>query len=423
MKRWIVVCAVLIGTIGVSIAAEKKPVKKTQNEGDAGFAAPGSAAAQVKETAKPKTAAFQFSLIDKALEPWIRWKAKLRRKTGLHIAMAYAYLHQWASDAPPGVDDAAGGGIFRISGSWTLVNRGKRNAGRIVFATDHRHRYTRTAPQGLGFQVGYLGIPGLLFHNMEHTLGELSWQQVLNNGKTWVVIGRYNPNDVFDVLGYANPWTTFQNYAIVLNTSVAMPNYGTGIAASHWFNNQWYLNTGVADINGHPTVNKFFEDFHEVFTIGEIGWAPKRGQRYSKNVHVTAWHADAREAVLLQRGTNIPEGDGIAIGAHWTFIRRLAFFFRSGWSSGGSRMSKKSLAGGLTYIVPSRSDMVGLGMSWSEPSNKKLDAQTCYELFYRVQLSPRLAITPSLQYIDDPALPSAQDDHLWFYGLRGRLTF
>jgi porin len=67
--------------------------------------------------------------------------------------------------------------------------------------------------------------------------------------------------------------------------------------------------------------------------------------------------------------------------------------------------------------------MIGLGMNWSEPADESLEAQTVYELFYRVQLSPRLAITPSLQFVDDPALPDAPDDHLWFYGLRGRFTF
>ena len=86
-------------------------------------------------------------------------------------------------------------------------------------------------------------------------------------------------------------------------------------------------------------------------------------------------------------------------------------------------MAKKSFGGGLTYSVPKRSDMFGLGMNWSEPSNEKLDAQAAYELFYRAQLSPRLAITPSVQFVDGPALPDAPGAQLWFYGVRARFTF
>ena len=415
--------AILAGNIAVGTTAEKVPANESKNDDAAAFSAPGSAAAQLKESEKRKKSAWQFTLFDDALEPWFESKVKLRKRTGLHIAMDYASIQMWASDVPEGRYDDSGGGIFRLSGSWTLVNRGKRNTGRIVFSADHRHRYTEVEPQQFGFHVGYLGIPGLLFHNMGHTLGELSWQQVLNDGRTWVIIGRFDPNNVFDVLGYANPWTTFQNYAIVLNTSVAMPNTGTGIAASHWFNHQWYVNAGVNDINGHPTVIRLFDDYHEVFTIGEIGWSPKRRERYSKNIHITGWHANARENVRRRNGADFPNGDGFSMGAHWTYFTRLGFFFRGGLSDGGARMARKSFGGGLTYRIPKRSDMIGLGMNWSEPSHEKLDAQTVHELFYRIQLSPRLAITPSVQFVDDPALPGAPDEHLWFSGLRARFTF
>jgi len=402
---------------------DKTPANERKRDDSSAFSAPGSAAGQLKESEKHKDSAWQFTLFDDALEPWFESKAELRKKSGLHIAMDYAALQMWADRAPEGREDTSGGGILRLSGSWALLNRGKLNTGRIVFSTDYRHRYTKIEPQEFGFHVGYLGIPGLLFHDMGLTLGELSWHQVLNGGKTWVVIGRFNPHNVFDVLGYANPWDTFQNYAIVLNTSVAMPNTGTGIASSHWINDQWYVNAGVNDINGHPTVTRVFGDYREIFTIGEIGWSPRRRDRYSKNIHVTVWHANARENVRLRDGADIPSGDGLSIGAHWTFPNRLGLFFRGGWSDGGARMARKSFGGGLTYSVPKRSDMFGLGMNWSEPSNEELDAQAAYELFYRAQLSPRFAITPSVQFVDGPALPDAPAEQLWFYGLRARFTF
>jgi porin len=43
------------------------------------------------------------------------------------------------------------------------------------------------------------------------------------------------------------------------------------------------------------------------------------------------------------------------------------------------------------------------------------------ELFYRLQFSQNLAVTPSLQYISDPALNPAEDS-LTIFGLRLRLT-
>ncbi|MCP3892029.1 MAG: carbohydrate porin, partial [Desulfobulbaceae bacterium] len=43
------------------------------------------------------------------------------------------------------------------------------------------------------------------------------------------------------------------------------------------------------------------------------------------------------------------------------------------------------------------------------------------ELFWRYQLTKEIAVTPSLQYIKDPAL-NETEDALWVYGLRVRVA-
>ena len=49
----------------------------------------------------------------------------------------------------------------------------------------------------------------------------LNWSQALNDGKSGLIVGRYHPTDYMNVLGYANPWTTFQNLASLLDPTVA----------------------------------------------------------------------------------------------------------------------------------------------------------------------------------------------------------
>ena len=43
------------------------------------------------------------------------------------------------------------------------------------------------------------------------------------------------------------------------------------------------------------------------------------------------------------------------------------------------------------------------------------------ELFWRYQLTKELAVTPSIQYIKDPAL-NQEENSLWAYGLRVRIA-
>jgi porin len=50
-----------------------------------------------------------------------------------------------------------------------------------------------------------------------------------------------------------------------------------------------------------------------------------------------------------------------------------------------------------------------------------LDDQYTAELFYRLQLTYNLAITPDVQLIIDPAL-NPDENRTWVFGLRARLA-
>ena len=50
-----------------------------------------------------------------------------------------------------------------------------------------------------------------------------------------------------------------------------------------------------------------------------------------------------------------------------------------------------------------------------------LDDQYTLEIFYRWQLTPRLALTSDLQYLKDPAL-NPDEDSIYIWALRGRFS-
>jgi porin len=61
-------------------------------------------------------------------------------------------------------------------------------------------------------------------------------------------------------------------------------------------------------------------------------------------------------------------------------------------------------------------------MPWSRTADSGLDDQYTAELFYRLQLTQNLAITPDVQLIIDPAL-NPDEDNIWVFGLRRRMAF
>ena len=73
--------------------------------------------------------------------------------------------------------------------------------------------------------------------------------------------------------------------------------------------------------------------------------------------------------------------------------------------------------------VPMRG-VIGVGFNWGKPNQTSFegaDDQYTSELFWRYQLTKEVAITPSIQYIKNPAL-NLEEDRLWVYGLRLRLV-
>ena len=100
-------------------------------------------------------------------------------------------------------------------------------------------------------------------------------------------------------------------------------------------------------------------------------------------------------------------------------------FLRVGYAEDGGAMWERSVSTGIGYYITETRDLLGIGLNWGRPAESDdgpdLDDQYTAELFYRLQLSPNLALTPDIQLIIDPAL-NPQEDTLWIFGFRARLT-
>lgn len=408
-------CLILHFPAPVQAQDDGQRQSKSGYQKDIEFGGPSSVGAQLREDDEPKEPAFRFPGIDRFFTPWFDWKRKIREEHGLHLGVDYNVLNQSASDTLPGNEDRAASGALRLFGRWDLVGLETKNTGTLVFKVENRHRIgTDIPPSQLGFEVGYNGITGTLFSDVNTVLVDLNWQQVLNNGRGGFIIGRYDPNDYFDVNGHANPWTTFSNLSVLVNTSIALPDSSAGLGLGLWMTEQWFALGGGNDANGVIDDLGFFEGGSEFFSFAEIGWSPSREDRYTKQAHLSLWHVDERT------DAGVPESEGVTVGANWTFDEKWMPFFRAGWSDGEAPLMNGTVTlGGMRRVH--RRDLLGLGFNWGDPSDDVLRDQYSTELFYRFQFSQNLALTPSVQWLVDPAL-NPTVDQIWVFGLRARLS-
>jgi porin len=254
-------------------------------------------------------------------------------------------------------------------------------------------------------------VTGLLFSDVNLVLNEFNWQQYFNDGNSALIIGRYDPNDYMDVSGYANPWTTFHNLASLLNTSIALPDTSWGAGFGHWFSNSPYLVGSVNDANGSLVETTPFKHGGEFFKQIGIGWTPERKLRYNKNFQITYWTVDEREHL------GIPESDGIAINANWTFDNEWMLWTRLGWSDGLAPIYGETYSVGIAKKLESPIDILAFSVNWGDPAEPSLANQTTYEIIYKSKFAQNLILTPSIQYLKNPTL-NPNEDAITIAGLR-----
>jgi porin len=90
------------------------------------------------------------------------------------------------------------------------------------------------------------------------------------------------------------------------------------------------------------------------------------------------------------------------------------------------RVYEAALAVGFGYQPKGRQDLLEVGLHWSRPNESTfgldLDDQFTGEVFYRLQVVDKFALTPSVQILGNPAL-NPDDDFIAIFGLRARVVF
>ena len=357
----------------------------------------------------------------KLLAPVHDWKNGVAERTGFNWSLDYSALFMGVSGSPG--EDSASGGMVRFFGFWDLVNRDESNKGSLNWKVENRHSYTEVPPSGLGFESGYVGIFEPPFSNQQNRLTNLYWKQYLAEGKWAAVAGFLDVTDFIDVYLLASPWTGFNNFVFSTGSAATdLPNDATlGIGAGGMVTDRVYIQAGISDANSDPT-DPFqgfsnISDYSDFFKWVEIGFTPGQQKLYFDNIHLTFWHID-------ERANGTPDGWGLnASWQKWINDKWLPFV-RGGYTEDSGSLLENSFTVGVGYQPVPMRGVIGFGVNWGKPNQTSFegaDDQYSAELFWRYQLTKEIAVTPSLQYIKDPAL-NQEEDSLWAYGLRLRVA-
>ena len=103
---------------------------------------------------------------------------------------------------------------------------------------------------------------------------------------------------------------------------------------------------------------------------------------------------------------------------------KLATFFRFGTGDGRRTEVQQSLAAGVvfTQFLGYNNDWLGIGLAWQDPSDNTRRDDYGMELFWRLQLTEDIQVTPDVQLYFDPSRNATSDIGAAF-GLRIGIYF
>ena len=368
---------------------------------------------------KVKEPTLEFSFLD----PYFDFKQKLKEKTGLSFSTEYSSAY-FGTNSKIG-EGQASSGMWKFLGSWDLVGRKSGNSGALVFKFEHRHKYGDIAPKSLGSDIGYVGMVLPPFSDDKFRTTNLYWRQRFAQGRVALVAGFLDVTDFFDVYALASPWLHFMNFNFSTGiAAVNVPNDAyLGLGVGGWITNNIYIIAGMGDFNSDPS-NPFngFDTFFnksEYFKHVEVGITSSKEYMLLDNVHVSYWQRDATSA------TGDPSGWGLVLSGTKYINEKLFPFLRFAYTKDAGSLLQTALATGIGYQPVPGSHLLAGAYSWGKPNETTwgvgLESQHLFEVFYRIQLSKRLAVTPDLQWIINPALNDHQSS-IFVWGIRGRLT-
>jgi len=422
--RTIYCSAALVGLISVSALAQSTPAPNDQTLSGYGPSSSLETGDSVTEDLavddQRVDGVLSFPKVEKFFAPWFGWKKRVNDKYGLKLQFSYQSSHQWVNESLGETNAAAA--RLQLQGSWTLAGRGSKNTGKLTFRLENRTTLgTTLPPTSLAFQYGGI-TPSGGFSDFGFALTELAWRQSLLDGRLRFVAGKISALSWYNGHALSSSLRGFQNLALQSSLTKPSPGRGIGGGFAYEFSPRFGVVAGIHDANAKTAENPFDSIKEDEFykSVEFRYWPTTPDRRRWDVVRLQFWDQDE----LKDKGT--PSGQGVTFLASSLLDDKWFPFFIAGHSDGNASLMKTDVTAGLGILIDTKSrtanDVLGVGVSWGDPSNAALREQITSEIFYRFTLAQNVAITPSIQWVKNPAAATAFDDVLTA-GLRLRVTF
>jgi hypothetical protein len=230
---------------------------------------------------------------------------------------------------------------------------------------------------------------------------------------TFLLGGKLDPGNIWDMNALSNaPSEDFFAGSLNHSQAVPLPDAGLGGNVQTRLGRSLSLSAGIQQNNAQETslnINDF--ELTQLFYGAQLHWKSGSEDQNPGNYRLLAFYS--RE--------NSKRDEGLSLSADQQF-GSFGIFARLSAANNDINPVSRFVSTGFTMKLPrtGANNKLGLGWSWSKIDDGR--NESLVEVFYRLELSRFLALTPDLQFVRNPAYADSSGD-IWVANLRLQASF
>jgi len=357
------------------------------------------------------------NFVDRLFEPLRTLDQHLEKAGGPQIVGLYAPI--WQTGTQSGINDLLSQS-FNLYAEWELLHCDGNEGTLYLFYLHESDSLGNSAGQ-FADSVGTTILANDDVGGATNALGHLAWTQNFLDGDVQISIGQLALKIMLDQNDYAG-WdrTSFMAQPLAGNPVRNFPIAALGIDTTVHLTDDLQVSLLLADADGYP----FYPDFKSfgrrfvyvpgfVYTPTIQGWGKGR---YEVNFS----HIERTERF----GGSGPSSSVWLFSFQQEFSQKLAGFFRFGTGDGRRTPVQQALSTGIVFTRPLgyNNDRLGIGFMWQDPSDSTRRDDYGMEMFWRLQMTQNIEVTPDVQLYFDPSRSPNRDIEAAF-GFRLGVSF
>jgi len=309
---------------------------------------------------------------------------------------------------------------FNLYSEWELLHTPGNEGTLYSFFLHESESLGTTAGQFAG-SIGTTILPNDDVGDATNALAHLAYTQKFLDGTVEVSVGQLALKIMLDQNDYAG-WdrVSFISGPLSGNLVRNFPIAAMGVDTTVHLTDDLQVSFLLADADGYPfypDVKSFGRRF--VYVPGFV-YAPEIDGLGKGRYEVNFSHVERTERF----GGEGPSSSVWLFSFQQELSPKLAAFLRFGTGDGRRTAVQQSLATGvvLTQFLGYNQDWLGVGFTWQDPSDSTRADDYGVEMFWRLQLTENIRVTPDVQVYFDPSQNPRRDIEAAF-GLRVGIYF